>query len=53
MIVYHSLANYPYLWQTILSFEELSLNIIKDVLWHKLEKELAKMGKNLFLFGSE
>ena len=53
MIVHHSLANYPYLWQTILSFEELSLIIIKDLKWHKLEKELAKMGKNLFLFGSE
>ena len=53
MISYHSLAVLPYLWQTILSFEELSLIIIKDIKWHKSEKEPAKMGKNLFLFGSE
>lgn len=53
MILYHSLAVLPNLWQTILSFDELSRIIIKDVKCHKSEKEHAKMGKNLFLFGSE
>ena len=51
MIVHHSLANYPNLWQTILSFDELSRIIIKDVKCHKSEKEPAKMEKNLFLCG--
>ena len=46
MIVYHSLAIQPYLWQTILSFDDLSRIIIKDEKWHKSEKEPAKMGKN-------